>query len=103
MRCLYVDLDATLLGPRGAVTRDGDGRFTLLGLRALEACHRAGALVGAMSGRPRATLESVVRVLGIDDYVFLRPTQSEAVMLQFGDLQVVRGGQIVDRWPVFTQ
>lgn len=42
-------------------------------------------------------------VLGVDDYVFLRPTQSEAVMLQFGDLQVVRGGQIVDHWPVFNQ
>jgi D-serine deaminase-like pyridoxal phosphate-dependent protein len=24
-------------------------------------------------------------------------------MLQFGDLQVVRGGAIVDRWPVFDQ
>jgi D-serine deaminase-like pyridoxal phosphate-dependent protein len=41
--------------------------------------------------------------LGVDDYVFLRPTQSEAVMLQFGDLVIVRGGQIVDHWPVFTQ
>ena len=40
--------------------------------------------------------------LGVDDYVFLRPTQSEAVMLQFGDLLVVRGGQIVDHWPVFS-
>ncbi len=41
--------------------------------------------------------------LGVDDFVFLRPTQSEAVMLQFGDLLVVRGGRIVDRWPVFDQ
>jgi phosphoglycolate phosphatase len=70
VRCLYVDLDATLLGPGGAVTRDGDGRFTLLGLRALEACHRAGALVVAMSGRPRATLAGDVRLLGIEDYIF---------------------------------
>ncbi len=36
----------------------------------------------------------------VDDHVFLRPTQSEAVMLQFGDLVVVRGGRIVDSWPV---
>jgi D-serine deaminase-like pyridoxal phosphate-dependent protein len=42
-------------------------------------------------------------VLAVDDFVFLRPTQSEAVMLQFGDLLVVRGGAIVDRWPVFAQ
>ena len=41
--------------------------------------------------------------LGVDDYVFLRPTQSEAVMLQFGDLVLVRGGKIVGRWAVFTQ
>jgi D-serine deaminase-like pyridoxal phosphate-dependent protein len=39
--------------------------------------------------------------LEVDDHVFLRPTQSEALMLQFGDLVVVRGGRIVDRWPVF--
>jgi D-serine deaminase-like pyridoxal phosphate-dependent protein len=39
----------------------------------------------------------------VDDYIFLRPTQSESVMLHFGDLLVVRGGQIVDRWPVFSQ
>lgn len=39
----------------------------------------------------------------VDDYIFLRPTQSESVMLQFGDLVVVRGAEIVDRWPVFSQ
>jgi D-serine deaminase-like pyridoxal phosphate-dependent protein len=38
--------------------------------------------------------------IGVDDHVFLRPTQSESVFLQFGDLVIVRGGRIVDRWPV---
>ena len=38
--------------------------------------------------------------IGIDDFIFLRPTQSEAVLLQFGDLVAVRGEQIVARWPV---
>jgi hydroxymethylpyrimidine pyrophosphatase-like HAD family hydrolase len=70
VRCLYVDLDGTLLGAGGAVTRDGDGGFTLLGLRALEACHRVGAAVVVMSGRPRAWLAGDVRLLGLDDYVF---------------------------------
>ena len=41
--------------------------------------------------------------LDVDDYVFLRPTQSEHVMLQFGDLLVVDDDAIVDRWPVFQQ
>ncbi len=38
--------------------------------------------------------------LEVDDFIFLRPTQSEAVLLQFGDLVLFRGDQIVDRWPV---
>lgn len=36
-----------------------------------------------------------------DDFVFLRPTQSEAVFLQFGDIAVYEDGAITDRWPVF--
>ncbi|MDP6375310.1 MAG: DSD1 family PLP-dependent enzyme [Pseudomonadales bacterium] len=41
--------------------------------------------------------------LQVDDYMFLRPTQSEHVMLQFGDLLAVSGGEISERWPVFHQ
>lgn len=41
--------------------------------------------------------------LAVDDYMFLRPTQSEFVMLQFGDLLTVTDGEITDRWPVFHQ
>lgn len=41
--------------------------------------------------------------LAVDDYMFLRPTQSEFVMLQFGDLLAVKDGEIADRWPVFHQ
>lgn len=41
--------------------------------------------------------------LEVDDYVFLRPTQSESIMLQFGDLFVIRGNTFVGRWPVFAQ
>ena len=41
--------------------------------------------------------------LQVDDYMFLRPTQSEFVMLQFGDLLTVDDGRLHDRWPVFHQ
>ncbi|MEJ2132125.1 MAG: DSD1 family PLP-dependent enzyme, partial [Gammaproteobacteria bacterium] len=51
--------------------------------------------------QPITTSEGVD--LAVDDYVFLRPTQSEFVMLQFGDLLVVRDGEFVDRWPVFQE
>ena len=45
LRCVYVDLDGTLMGAGGSFLRDADGGFTLLGARALEACERAGAEV----------------------------------------------------------
>ena len=50
---------------------------------------------------PVTTSESVD--LQVDDYMFLRPTQSERVMLQFGDLLVVDRGRLTERWPVFQQ
>jgi len=36
-----------------------------------------------------------------DEFVFLRPHQSEAVFLQFGDIAVYENGAIKERWPVF--
>ena len=70
MRCLYVDLDTTLLGAGGAVTRDGEGRFTSLGIRALEACDRADVVVVVISGRPHDEVANDARLLGLDDFIF---------------------------------
>lgn len=41
--------------------------------------------------------------LNVDDFVFLRPTQSEAVFLQFGAILTVRNGQLGPQWPVFSE
>lgn len=41
--------------------------------------------------------------LAVDDHIFFRPTQSEAIFLEFGDILALRGGEIVARWPVLTQ
>ena len=41
--------------------------------------------------------------LEVDDLVFLRPTQSEFVMLQFGPIAAVRAGEIVDFWQPLPQ
>ncbi|HAS40061.1 MAG TPA: alanine racemase [Microscillaceae bacterium] len=38
--------------------------------------------------------------LNVDDFVFLRPTQSEFVFLQFGDILAIRNGKVVDHWKV---
>jgi phosphoglycolate phosphatase len=70
VRCLYVDLDGTLLGPGGVLVRDADGDFTLLGVRAVEACARAGAEVVLMSGRRQAQVAEDARLLGQASYIF---------------------------------
>jgi hydroxymethylpyrimidine pyrophosphatase-like HAD family hydrolase len=70
LRCLYVDLDGTLLGKDGALLRAGDGSFSLLGVRALEACHRAGVEVVIYSGRRQLTCFYDARVMGIGSYIF---------------------------------
>ena len=70
MRALYVDLDGTLLGPGASVLRAADASFTLLGIRALEACHRAGAEVVLMSGRRKAQVAEAARLFGQSSYIF---------------------------------
>lgn len=41
--------------------------------------------------------------LNIDDFVFLRPHQSEFVFLQFGRLIIIRNMKIIDEWKVFNE
>ena len=60
------------------------------------------ALWGHSSNQEMVTGSARVN-LEVDDYVFLRPAQSEFVLLQFGDLVAVRNGRIVDYWPVLQQ
>jgi hypothetical protein len=70
IRCVYTDLDGTLLGRGGGLLKDADGAFSLLPVRAIEACTRAGAEVVAMSGRRRPTVKEIARLLGQTSYVF---------------------------------
>src|ERR1044072_1054404 len=70
LRCVYTDLDGTLLGPRGTLFRDADGNFSLMQARALEACHRAGVEVVIMSGRRESTVASDARLLGQTSYIY---------------------------------
>ena len=70
MRCLYVDLDGTLLGPGGSLLRGGDGGFALEGVRALQACSRAGAEVVLYSGRRQGSVFDSSRLIGSSAYIF---------------------------------
>ena len=70
LRCVYTDLDGTLLGRGGSLFRDGEGRFTLLPARALEACHRAGVEVVIKSGRRKAQMMEDARLMGQTSYIY---------------------------------
>ena len=70
LRCVYTDLDGTLLGAGASLFRDGDGGFTLLPARALEACHRAGVEVVIKSGRRKAQVMEDARLLGQSAYIY---------------------------------
>lgn len=70
LRCVYTDLDGTLLGSGGSLFRDGEGGFTLLPARALEACHRAGVEVVLKSGRRKAQVMEDARIIGQSAYIY---------------------------------
>jgi phosphoglycolate phosphatase len=70
LRCLYTDLDGTLLGRRGSLFRDAEGNFSRAQARMLEACHRANVEVVIMSGRREAQVMSDARLLGQSSYIY---------------------------------
>jgi hydroxymethylpyrimidine pyrophosphatase-like HAD family hydrolase len=69
-RCLYLDLDGTLLGRGASLLRDGEGEVSLDGVRAVQACMRADVEVVLMSGRRRAQLAEDARLLGQNSYIY---------------------------------
>jgi len=56
-------------------------------------------LYGLSSNQQLLTVEADCEI-AVDDYVFLRPNQSEAVLLQFGDILAVRANRFIAHWPV---
>jgi phosphoglycolate phosphatase len=70
VRCLYLDLDGTLLGARASLLHDGEGAVSIDGVRAVQACLRAGVEVVLMSGRRQVQVAEDSRLLGQDSYIF---------------------------------
>ncbi len=70
IRCLYLDLDGTLLGRRGSLVHDGEGNVAIEGVRAVQACLRADVEVALMSGRRRAQVAEDARLLGQSAFIF---------------------------------
>ncbi len=69
-RCLYLDLDSTLLGRGASMLHDGEGNVTIDGVRAVQACLRADVEVVLMSGRRRAQVMEDARLLGQSSYIY---------------------------------
>jgi hydroxymethylpyrimidine pyrophosphatase-like HAD family hydrolase len=69
LRCVYTDLDGTLLGRYGSLFRDSEGGFSMLQARALEACHRADVEVVIKSGRRESSVMEDAKLIGSTSYI----------------------------------
>jgi phosphoglycolate phosphatase len=70
LRCVYVDLDGTLLGRGSSLFRDAEGSFSLAQARGLEACERAKVEVVIMSGRREPQVHECARLMGQSSYIY---------------------------------
>jgi hydroxymethylpyrimidine pyrophosphatase-like HAD family hydrolase len=70
LRCVYTDLDGTLLGHHGSLFRDSEGGFSMLQARAIEACFRAGVEIVVKSGRREAQVLEDARLIGQTAYIY---------------------------------
>jgi phosphoglycolate phosphatase len=69
LRCVYTDLDGTLLGRYGSLFRDSEGEFSMLQARMLEACDRAGVEVVIKSGRREGSVVEDAKLMGLRSYI----------------------------------
>jgi phosphoglycolate phosphatase len=70
LRCVYTDLDGTLLGRGSSLFRDAEGGFSMAQARGLEACQRAGVEVVIMSGRREPQVHEAARLMGQASYIY---------------------------------
>ena len=70
LRCVYTDLDGTLLGRFGSLFHDAEGNFSMLQARAIEACHRAEVEIVIKSGRRQPQVLEDARLIGQSSYIY---------------------------------
>ncbi len=100
LRCVYTDLDGTLLGPRGSLFRNAEGEFSMAPARGIEACHRAGVEIVVMSGRRQPQVHELARLMGQPSYIYEAgcafAIEGETTLLT-GDLQPNEQGTIYEQ------
>ena len=92
LRCVYTDLDGTLLGRGGSLFRDADGAFSRQQALALEACHRARVEVVIMSGRREAQVAEDARLCGQDSYIY----EAGCAFVIDGETTLMTGAMVPD-------
>jgi hydroxymethylpyrimidine pyrophosphatase-like HAD family hydrolase len=70
LRCVYLDLDRTLLGRDSSLFHDGAGAFSVLGARAIEHCVRESVEVVITSGRAHDRVRDFARLFGQRSFIF---------------------------------
>jgi phosphoglycolate phosphatase len=70
LRCVYTDLDGTLLGRGASLLHDAEGNFSRRAVLGLEACARAGAEVVIYSGRRKLQVAEDARLIGQSSYIY---------------------------------
>ncbi|HXD54146.1 MAG TPA: hypothetical protein VN618_05280 [Solirubrobacteraceae bacterium] len=98
-RCLYLDLDGTLLGRGASLLHDGEGGVTIDGVRAIQACLRAGVEVVLMSGRRRVQVAEDARLLGQASYIF----EAGACLVLDGEEHWLTGSLLPGELSIFEQ
>jgi hydroxymethylpyrimidine pyrophosphatase-like HAD family hydrolase len=92
LKCVYTDLDGTLLGRGASLFRDADGAFSLAQARGLEACQRAGVEVVIMSGRREPQVHECARLMGQNSYIY----EAGCAFAIEGETTLMTGGMVPD-------
>ncbi len=100
LRCVYTDLDGTLLGKGGSLFRDSEGEFSSMQAKGLEACNRAGVEVVIMSGRREAQVMEDARLIGQSSYIY----EAGCALAIDGDTTLLTGDTTLDeRGTIYEQ
>ncbi|MCB0862766.1 MAG: HAD family phosphatase [Solirubrobacterales bacterium] len=100
LRCVYTDLDGTLLGAGASLFTDEEGRFSMFQARALEACSRAGVEVVIMSGRRQVQVHEDARIIGQSSFIFEAGSAfsiDQEITLMTGDFEHEAGKTVVQQ------
>jgi HAD superfamily hydrolase (TIGR01484 family) len=100
LRCVYTDLDGTLLGAGASLFTDEEGNFSMSQARALEACSRAGVEVVIMSGRRQVQVHEDARIIGQTSFIFEAGSafsMDQEITMMTGDFEHEEGKTVVQQ------